>query len=894
MPAAISPVGLGATSYTITSSRRLQADLRFDFYLDSIHTFTVTYPTAAAGVQVTLSRGATSLDLLPGPINDFATFGDRTVVANTAPSGMNTVLTCTLTVNSNEVLDEVWRVRMSAGAMVDWAFGQNENTPGNPTVTRLMCDPVAQLASVVPAAPKEKDPVGLTAADSVGAGTVVGTPPAASARFYRWTYTGDIVISGFPSSGNSPTFNFTAPGVYGTKTVTLSLETWLEGTATTPGFLTSSTTQALTFTPRVQHLMLVLDRSGSMSGDRWNNAVIASRMLAQMYMALRAGVSAADRIGILTFEDGTCTWRAFYAPDLGVSTAMDLSPAGSGEGIPGMCQVALGSPGSCTPIGDALIEAMRKLAPLHSVTDVPKYHVVLLTDGYENSGTVYLRSTTQATAAGAQDFASRRGSTVSGVNLAPVNTNMALYPIGLGATVDDEVLNQLSWANTGAPTVYRNIVNASQLKQAFAQMVGYSQEAQELISAASPAALQALLMGVSVPDDPGAPAARYVAVEPHANRLIFAVQWTPGTNTLELARAEAGGTFTALSANVATCTDHGFATVDLATLYGGEANVPQTFWRVVQRVGGAATVIPPDNFFAYVDLTTKMDVVFDKREYRTGDAMRITAKLREGSQPIRGARVWVELARPGESLGTFLATNSGLYRPTQDPGRTPDAPPPKEDMLRQLMAAKKLDSLLVSGPPAVFPDGTAFLRDDGAHEDGEANDGDYANVYRKVDKEGVYTWRVVATGRLKDGSAFTRVQVVSTWGGIRPDAGFSPIQFTFGLPAPDGMDAVRVSVVPRDRFGEYLGPFRDHDLQFVSDVGTFEGDVAFDFNGTYHQVLYFPKGSRPDVSIHFTDGLGGTVTTFKPTPVYPHTKKHGCFCRFFHWLAHHFACHDTH
>ncbi|WP_375746468.1 hypothetical protein NR800_18155 [Corallococcus interemptor] len=880
MPA-ISPTGLGATSYAITASRRIQADLKFDFFLGSEHPFTVTYPTAAAGVQITLSRGGTSLNLLPGPINDFSTFGNRTVITSSSPAGANTVLTCTVSVNSTEVLDEAWTVRITADAAVDWAFGQNANSPADPTIPRLMCDPVAQISSVVPSAPQEKDAVLLTAGLANGLGTVVGPSTPA---FYRWSYTGDIVISGFSSAASaSQTHAFNAPGVYGSRTVTLSLETWLEGDSMTPGFLTASATQPMTLTPRTQHLMLVLDRSGSMAGERWNNAVVAARILAQMYLALRAGVSEKDRVGILTFEDGTAIWRPFYGPDVGIELKLPLTPAGSGTGIPGLCSLNLGAPGNCTPIGDALIEAMRKLAPLHSASSPPKYHVVLLTDGYENSGSVYLKSTPSAVAAGAQSFASRRASTVGGSVLGPVDANMALYPIGLGATVDDEVLNQLGWANTTSPTPYRNITQVSQLKQAFAQMVGYSQEAQELISAASPAALEALLMGVDVPDDAGAPTGRYVAVEPKANRLIFAVQWGAGTHTLELARAEAGGTFIPISVPVAACTSHGFVTVDLASLYGGEALVPQTFWRIVHKEGGAATVIPPDDLLAYVDLTTKLDVTFDKREYRTGDTMRVTASLRQGNKPIRGARVKVELARPGESLGTFLAVNSGLYTPRQsEPGKGGDVPPPKEDMLRVLMKAKKLDSLLVPGPAALFPDGSSDLRDDGAHHDGAADDGDYANVYTRVDKEGVYTWRISAVGRLEDGSAFTRVMTVSTWAGIRPDAASSIITYTHDLPAPRGMAAVRVSISPRDRFKEHLGPFRGDELKFESDVGTFEGDITQDLDGTYHQVLYYPLGEKPQVTIHFAHGKASA-----PLPIFPVTES--LLCRFFKWLAHLFC-----
>ena len=70
----------------------------------------------------------------------------------------------------------------------------------------------------------------------------------------------------------------------------------------------------------------------------------------------------------------------------------------------------------------------------------------------------------------------------------------------------------------------------------------------------------------------------------------------------------------------------------------------------------------------FVDLVLAAEVVFDRDRYSTGQPMVLTCRLRFGDEPVTGAKVFVELARPGESLGTFLARNGSNYRPGQPDG----------------------------------------------------------------------------------------------------------------------------------------------------------------------------------------------------------------------------------
>jgi hypothetical protein len=68
---------------------------------------------------------------------------------------------------------------------------------------------------------------------------------------------------------------------------------------------------------------------------------------------------------------------------------------------------------------------------------------------------------------------------------------------------------------------------------------------------------------------------------------------------------------------------------------------------------------------------------------------------------------------------------------------------------------------------AVAPNGQAWpgnvLRDDGAHHDGDADDGEYARLFTATAQAGTYTFRFRATGYTRDGEAVVREAVRSKY-----------------------------------------------------------------------------------------------------------------------------------
>ncbi len=836
-PNGTTPPNLGNPTYHITDSDRAVADLTLDIGIASPKQFSVQYPSAAAGVQVTLVRGAVSLNLLPGPINDSSTFSNRQIVAGTITSGSDIILTCQISAIA-AAGSEAWEVRVSGLAGNLCRFSQPENDPSALTITRLTCDPVAEFTIGSPGSTaKEQQTVTLTASAGIGPNTIVGGP--APTTRYRWTYTGNIAVPAFPACGSSQVMSFTTPGVYGDKTIQLNLQVWLDGACPADvGFLhASAPAQALTIQPRTQHLMLVLDRSGSMAGAKWANAQIAGRILANLFAALRSGVNPADRVGILVFEDTTCTW---HTPPIDPRIAPVLPLKDTATAYGDICNLEFGHAGSCTPIGDGMIKAMDDLAGLGWADD-PRFTIILLTDGYENSGTVKVSPETPAPSF-VPTFASAQTATEGRQQ---VQARWSVYTIGVGsaADVDEDVLDALPAAGgSPAPGYYRLVSDIDELEEAIGQMVSDSQEAEHE---------DLLPGGPSIADPSPLAHQRYFTLDPKVNRLAVTVNWTNPSDTIELARRNSGdsGAFLPVSVAVQKCPRHGFTWVDVAALYGGEDNVPATEWRVVHKSGDVPQPIPDEKLMIFVDLFVKAEIRFDKDRYRTGDPMHITARLRAGNRPITKARVLVELARPGESLGTFLVTHGANYRPGDSGPSDQARPHPKQAMLQDLLRKLQWKALPVLKPTAVFDDGSNRLFDDGAHGDGAAGDGNFANTYSDTDMEGTYTWRFRIQGELPDGTPFNRVRTISKWVSVNVDPFSSPVTAVFGQPGPHGLLSARITVVPRDRGGQFLGPFRSSEVEFIATAGSLDVPTEPRYDGAYSCKLVYRKGEKPAVMV---------------------------------------------
>ena len=306
----------------------------------------------------------------------------------------------------------------------------------------------------------------------------------------------------------------------------------------------------------------------------------------------------------------------------------------------------------------------------------------------------------------------------------------------------------------------------------------------------------------------------------------------------------------------------------------GGLNASGTEWRV--RYNDSSTVaafdpISVSNVLAARDLRVRTEIVFDHSSYGTGQPMKIEARIGAGGQPVTNAQVVVELAAPGESLGTFLAVNSQRFQITTVPvatttstGTVPagnDPPRPKQVLLNQLLELKDMKELPVIKPSGFFVDGTDRLWDDGAHGDGLPNDGRYANTYARTDKEGTYTFRFHSSGQTPDGSRFADTITMSRWVGVNVDPTSSLVVVNTLPPRDDRFQVAQIVVTPKDRGGQFLGPFRSSAIKFTATNAAFQGELIMHPDGRYSRELIYQRGKVPIVTVNVQG------KSFPPIPV---------------------------
>jgi len=848
-PSTPPPPGPSLDTYQITDSLQVWIDL-YLIDLDVGAEFTFQCPT---GDVVTLSGVGFPEIVLSTTVPTTQTSGGKTVAATATPVGANTTIVVPITAGAAS--PGYWRLKATAAAL---PHSCTITEGSNAAIVRILADP--RVVPPVPATYKEKASITLSGTVAYSQVVAAAPPPGLPALpvlAAKWDQSpGPTTASPGATTllGGPPTYSasapLTAPAVYAAVALQYELTAWydVDGDGMPgAGEPANKGSVALTIQARNLHMIVLLDRSGSMSSSiapslsRWEGARRAAHVWADLYAAFRTGV-AADQVGVMIFEDGaTCGWGAAASPIDVINPAAGTVVATLGN-IASLDQFSfnVGAPGGCTPIGDALFKAMQKFpAPAGDGTN-DRYVLVLLTDGYENSGAVVVEDDTPVPAGAATNFTTKR------LTLPGINSRMTLYTIGVGDYVQQSVLDDLPIVpppgGLVTPGLYRLITKAEDLLGAFAQMLGHAVDAQPIVPVAG-AEANTLVFPVTA----------------NENRLAVVLQWDDSTDDLRLFhRPQAGGAWTQVcggglapppGVRLSSRERHGIASVNLPTLFGGPAAA--TEWKIEYRHPAAAAnpvAIAPAKLLVMVDLFLKVDLEFDKPRYATEEPLRLTARIRAGARRVKGATVTVELARPGEGLGTFLAQNGINYKPSPPQGADPNAP--KAAMLAALLGRRDMPGLPIINPAAIFADGTNQLFDDGAHEDGPANDGDYANVFTDTSKEGTYTWRVFARGTLPDGSVFNRLITVSKWVGVNVDPLSSPLTTQFGLATTvSGVMAGVVTVKPVSRKGELLGPFRGSLIDFKTTAGTWSEPLQGHFDGTYSRTLHYRRGEVPEVTV---------------------------------------------
>lgn len=826
--------------------------------------FNLTYPTAVpANFEIIFT-----LVGVPGGVVNLLTIGGGTTVGDyditietAEPAPGQTQLTCTITSVSLGNVNQQCELRAKApGVPQAWNLQLGQPNNNNFTLNYLACDPQAAYTNPLPppAAPTtfEQADVTLTAAGA-GVGSVIGTLPVTPEweAHYAFDYVGTIAITGFdhPTVVTTNTHPVEMPGVYEPKTIELKLNTSFGPFPVAPNdpqpYLDNELAEAerpeLTIKAQAQHVALVLDRSGSMNTDgpptRYENAKLAAQMFTHLLFAFREGVNPTDdRLGIITFTDDD-GWH--QGPDVSpkVRTTLALTElAKAKDDITDPTKVDFGVPDNLTPIGDGLVAGLDLLASGSSTTD-RALTLVLLTDGFENAGTVFVGPNDPSTPGNAiKSYKGSLGAARDALKQTLADTGRQ-FVIPLGAQVDQAVLQELA-----GPNGYLPVTEPKGLAKAFGDILQFSQEVNDI----PPSTLA------------GDPAVHITPVNINADRLIFAVLDTfAAGHELKVESFDPG------TSTWVTHADPVVKTIGTDRyLVGWVPNfqaVPgkPAQWRVTHLdAANAAVPMAADQVLAYEDLHLKADVLLDAKAYQTGDEMHLKVRIRHDDKSVLGAKVRAELVAPAVGTGEALSALGPDFQAGQDKGRG-DVLTPIGEMIEEVLRRNKWSHWPCDEPhqepQGLFKDGTDVLHD-------LDNDGNYTNTFARAWREGPHTFNLFAEGQDTDGNPFSRRMTISTFVSVKVDPKATKVRLEPVRNHPSKLRAVRVIVTPQDVRHERLGPGKDSLLFWALKDGQFEHVVNQEpapvlTDGTYQRVVLFRWGQHPKIKVEAAGVLLPTI-----------------------------------
>jgi hypothetical protein len=534
--------------------------------------------------------------------------------------------------------------------------------------------------------------------------------------------------------------------------------------------------------PVTRDVMLVFDRSGSMSlpGASGRSKIEEARDAASLFVQLIRSATG-NRLGLVSFSTKATDPVDFALAGVtsGSKTTL-IGPAPYSGGLIGGL-----APGGSTTIGGGLNAAYGQL----QMGTNPR-SVLLFTDGLQNTPPMVNPSDTS-----------------------PPNINVNAIGYGTEASLDGVLLTAVAMAHNGT---YVRADTSLQLEKYFAQAFGNIFEA-------------GLLMDpeFDLPQDQeSGPSVPFAICE--EENVTVVVGWdNVAASLLVDVTTPLGATVSGASPGVEQATGRTWSFLRIPLPQHGERDGT---WKVnVFRPGGGGEFPPPAPALRYfVNVVANGGALLrrmpDDASYYTGDVINplVGLQYRGGGMPPK-AKVRATVLRPDASLGNMLS-QSKLAAPI-----TLDADTIPARQATMLAIEKK------SGKPVVgYTTQTFDLFDDPEHTKGALESGGlFGNELKDLlTLEGNYTFHVQAS--YGDKCTATRELLWS----LHVDVGIDPVRTstttTVAGACPDGTRKVNVVLVPRDRYGNNLGPGRLDGLSVTGAAGnTVTGLVRDNGDGSY-------------------------------------------------------------
>jgi len=549
--------------------------------------------------------------------------------------------------------------------------------------------------------------------------------------------------------------------------------------------------------------MIVFDRSGSMSLPS-HTAGMTKIEHARRAAALFVDLIRKDRthrVGLVTFSTTAASPPGFVGPQpaTNANEATLIGPVPHDAGIVGGI-----TPGGTTTIGGGLQLAQTQFPAPGPATNTPA--ILLLTDGLQNTPPM-----------------------IGDVEASLGGTQLCVLGFGTEASLNGALLTRLARDHRG---IYTRAEDGLSLRKFFVLCFGNIFES-----------------GISmdpVHELPGdATEAKPIQLNVCGEtQLTVVLGWERPTSRLLLTLITPGGTaLTAATPNLVVSSGDTWTYLRLPLPFGGERD---GVWQIkVSRSSGGpefAEALPAERFFvtSVIDGGPYLRPFSSRRRYYTGDTINPLVELRHPSGEHVHAKVTLEVEAPGDGTGNIL-TRSGLRQSREVDGDVLDA---RSSTLTALEDER--------GGPIVARTTRSFeLFDDGEHQDGAMEpDGIFGNPLADLTAtEGNLTFR--ARAEFGDGCTASR----ETFWSAQVDVGIDPSRTTVSTTvlgtASDGRRQVRVTVTPRDTFGNHLGPGRIGEFDVAPALGSELTGALVDLgDGSYaHDVLWEPGLGGPGLII---------------------------------------------
>ena len=538
--------------------------------------------------------------------------------------------------------------------------------------------------------------------------------------------------------------------------------------------------------PVGRDVMIVFDRSGSMELDAGTGRtkIEEARDAASLFIQL-VQTDGGSQIGLVSFSTAASNPVDFTLQPVNAANKLALTgPAPFTGGVVGGIVVD-----GTTSIGDGL-EAARDQLPAETARSI-----LLLTDGLQNTPPLI--------------------ADVTGLGGIDINT------IGFGAAsnLNGTLLTQLSETHNG---IYMRAGDGLDLKKYFALAFGNIFASGALLDPQG---------RLNARDKESKPIGFNVCGE---TAITIVVGWDKEEAELGITVKTPGGvTITSSSSGVQHATGRTWAFLRIKLPHGGERNGAWSV--VVSRTGSGLGGVGAIDYFVNVIAGggARLRRWPGRDLYFTGEAINPVVRLAGGNN--RGAKVRLTVTRPSASVGTILTRAAKPRPPAAQKG---DTIPSLQTTIRAIEKSTRKPIVgytehrfELSGDPVQT---NVTARSAGLHG---AVLNDFLNV------EGTYTFHAVATYG-KDCISSRELQwSVEVEVGV--DQTKSDVKITTGATLPDKKKLITVVIVPRDAFGNHVGPGRPNAFTITGTPGTtLTGAVHDNGDGSYTMGGVIDPGIR--------------------------------------------------